>query len=160
MAVRLVFGFLAAFSMACDALELDPQTQALLEREWAEGSLWLFNGGPLSLTSAAVFPVITRTMQAKVLVTDRVLDTRPVRSICVVGDDDLSIEWLTTNRDYLTQAAAICLVVNVESQPRLIALQQISEVPLWPMAADQLSVELGLSHYPVLIDARVGRIRQ
>lgn len=70
----------------------------------------------------------------------------------LIGDDDLSRQWLKERGRILREIGAFGLVVNVES---LEALQRLRDlVPglmLSPVSGDDLAGRLQLFHYPVLI---------
>jgi len=105
------------------------------------------------------FPVETTGMQPAIGVIDRQLDYTPLRSIAIIGADDISTQWLTINRDYLQALGAIGIVVNVESFEQLERLRQYSSIPLIALSGEWAVAQYG-PVYPLLIDARAGRVRQ
>ncbi|OED39714.1 hypothetical protein AB833_13920 [Chromatiales bacterium (ex Bugula neritina AB1)] len=105
------------------------------------------------------FPVETPGMQAAIGVIDRKLDYAPLRSIAIIGADEISRQWLTINEDYLRSLGAIGIVVNVESFEQLEILRQYSSIPLMALPGAWAVDHYG-PVYPILIDARAGRVRQ
>ncbi|MEM7258308.1 MAG: integrating conjugative element protein [Pseudomonadota bacterium] len=105
------------------------------------------------------FPIETPGMQAAIGVIDRQLEYTPLRSIAIIGADDISRQWLTINEDYLRSLGAIGIVVNVESYEQLDILRQYSSIPLMVLPG-HWAVEHYGPVYPLLIDARAGRLRQ
>ena len=78
-----------------------------------------------------------------------------MRSIFLIGDDDLSRHWLAFRRDQLIQLNAVGYVVNVASKAAWDDLQhQANGLELLPVSGSDLAVRLGISHYPVLISEK------
>ncbi|HCM1954823.1 TPA: integrating conjugative element protein [Salmonella enterica subsp. salamae serovar 9,46:z4,z24:z39:z42] len=78
-----------------------------------------------------------------------------IRSIFLIGDDDLSRRWLALRRDQLIQLNAVGYVVNVASKAAWDDLQhQANGLELLPVSGSDLAVRLGISHYPVLISEK------
>ncbi|OED38016.1 hypothetical protein AB833_21475 [Chromatiales bacterium (ex Bugula neritina AB1)] len=126
--------------------------------------LWcvpLLAGGAYQGFSAPqiTFPVETPGMQAAIGVIDRELAHPPLRSIAILGADDISVQWLKINRGYLKSLGAIGIVVNVESFEQLEILRSYSSIPLIALSGAWAIEHYGVV-YPVLIDARAGRLRQ
>ncbi len=70
----------------------------------------------------------------------------------LIGDDDLSREWMEERREILRKIGAFGLVVNVESREGLEQLRNlVPDLTLSPVSGDDLAQRLRLSHYPVLI---------
>ena len=131
---------------------------------WLWLSLWccqLNAGGAYEGFSAPEirYPVETPGMQAAIGEIDRPLEFTPLRSIAIVGADDISARWLTINQDYLKSLGAIGIVVNVESVEQLQILKKHASIPLIALPGDWAVVHYG-PVYPILIDARAGRLRQ
>jgi integrating conjugative element protein, PFL_4695 family len=85
-------------------------------------------------------------------VTARAIQAAGLRPMFIIGDDELSRQWLVYRRDALVQLNAVGLVVNVENEQRLQALQVlVPELPLSPVSGDDIAHRLNLQHYPVLI---------
>lgn len=98
---------------------------------------------PVGSTRLSPGPVVSRPMQAPGLT-----------PLFIVGDDELSRQWLVSRASALKQMNAVGLVVNVSSRQRLNALRAlVPELVLSPVAGDDIAVRLGLVHYPVLITA-------
>jgi len=80
---------------------------------------------------------------------DRFNGTRPV---CVVGDDQLSYEWIDRVKGILVKTGAICFVVNVDDRrgiDKLIAA--LKPVPWQLLHAAPLLQSFGVDNYPVLV---------
>lgn len=84
----------------------------------------------------------------------RALDAPGLQAVFLIGDDDLSREWLKARGDVLRELNAVGLVVNVTQPEALQALRQLAGgLEIAPASADQLAELLQLDHYPVLITA-------
>jgi integrating conjugative element protein (TIGR03765 family) len=82
----------------------------------------------------------------------RSLNAPGLQPLFLIGDDDLSREWLKTRIEVLRELNAVGLVVNVERHESLQGLRQLADsLELAPTSADQLAEMLGLDHYPVLV---------
>lgn len=78
-----------------------------------------------------------------------------MRSIFLIGDDELSRRWLALRRDQLIQLNAVGYVVNVASKAAWDDLQhQANGLELLPVSGSDLAVRLRISHYPVLISEK------
>ena len=87
-------------------------------------------------------------------VTARALDAPGLQPLFLIGDDELSREWLRSRIDVLRELRAVGLVVNADKHEALQQLRELaSDLELAPASADQLAEMLGLDHYPVLITA-------
>ncbi|REC93354.1 integrating conjugative element protein [Kushneria indalinina] len=75
--------------------------------------------------------------------------------IFLIGDDDLSRQWLAQRGDILRDMNAVGLVVQVEDEASLEALRTTAHgLELRPVSGDGLAKRLGLKHYPALISPR------
>lgn len=73
----------------------------------------------------------------------------------MVGDDDLSRQWLVERGEALSAMGAVGMVVNVETAGRLAQLRALApDLRMVPAAGDDVAERLGLDHYPVLITAQ------
>lgn len=98
---------------------------------------------PMRSTRLSPGPVASGAMQAPGLT-----------PLFIVGDDELSRQWLVRRASALQQMNAVGLVVNVSSQQRLNALRELVPGLLFtPVNGDDMAQRLGLKHYPVLITA-------
>lgn len=78
-----------------------------------------------------------------------------MRSIFLIGDDDLSRRWLVLRRDQLIQLNAVGYVVNIASKAAWDDLQHLATgLELLPVSGSDLALRLGISHYPVLISEK------
>ena len=105
------------------------------------------------------YPVHTPGMMAAIGDIDRALDFQPLRSVAIVGADDISAQWLRINNAYLSSINAIALVVNVSSEAQLELLRQYTDIVLLPRVGD-FAIESYGAVYPILIDATAARLRQ
>lgn len=98
-----------------------------------------------------MLPVTTPEMSAGKVVS-RELHLAGMTPVFLVGDDQLSREWLTLRLDELKRLHATGLVVNVGDKDAFTELQQlIPGVTLLPASASEIARRLQLNHYPVLI---------
>ncbi|ECI6680423.1 integrating conjugative element protein [Salmonella enterica subsp. enterica] len=100
---------------------------------------------------SAVFPIVSSHLHPGV-VASRPLSLPGMAPLFILGDDPLSLRWLTQQRDKLRSLNATGLVVNVTSEERLETLRrEAGGLPLLPASGDDLAQRLQLSAYPVLI---------
>lgn len=72
----------------------------------------------------------------------------------LVGDDELSRNWLSQRRDQLQQLHAVGIVVNVASAERFAEVQRwAGDLQMVPAPSNDLAQRLGIKHYPSLITA-------
>lgn len=72
--------------------------------------------------------------------------------IFLIGDDDLSRQWLQRRLPELRRLNAVGLVVEVQDAEALHALRRLAPgVSLSPASGDDLAQRLHLKHYPVLV---------
>ncbi|EPZ6036700.1 integrating conjugative element protein [Pseudomonas aeruginosa] len=84
----------------------------------------------------------------------RVIEAPGLRPFFLIGDDQRSHIWLQQRTPRLRELGAVGLVVNISSAESLDALRAlVPELPLLPVAGDDLAERLDLRHYPVLITA-------
>lgn len=82
------------------------------------------------------------------------MDATGLRPLFLVGDDELSRNWLHQRAGSLRALGAVGLVVNVESAEGLARLRGMApDLTLSPAFGDDLAQRLGIRHYPVLITA-------
>ncbi|WP_338524313.1 integrating conjugative element protein [Pseudomonas batumici] len=75
-----------------------------------------------------------------------------LRPVFLVGDDELSREWLQRRGDVLRDLKAVGWVVNVQRMAALAELRALGVgLEMVPAAADDLAQRLGIEHYPVLV---------
>jgi len=87
-------------------------------------------------------------------VTRRAIEAPGLRPFFIVGDDEISADWLRRNAASLLERGAFGLVVNVETLDALNHLRTlVPDVSLSPVSGDDLAERLGLRHYPALITA-------
>lgn len=82
----------------------------------------------------------------------RTLSLPGMRTMFLIGDDDLSRRWLSQRRDVLGKLNAVGLVVNVANEGALNDLKKHADgLELLPVSGSDLAKRLGLTHYPVLL---------
>ena len=97
------------------------------------------------------FPIITSNMQVG-HVAKRSIQYAPNRALCLLGDDEVSINWLKRNYQFLKQINTVCLFVNIKSQKRFTILQtQFKAIEFQAISVNDIADQLGLIRYPVLI---------
>lgn len=108
---------------------------------------------PVSIRSgeAAVLPVATPELSPGKVV-PRSLQLPGIGALCVVGDDNLSRNWLRQNAKTLSARGAVGMVVNVTTAASLAELRALAPgVSLVPVSGSDLARRLKLTHYPLLI---------
>lgn len=99
----------------------------------------------------AVFPVISSRLSPGAF-TPRALSLPGMTPLFLMGDDPLSLRWLSEKQAMLISLDATGLVVNVASAERLQRLREnAGALTLLPVSGDDLAERLQLKHYPVLI---------
>lgn len=79
------------------------------------------------------------------------------RPIAIVGDDEISREWLTRYSEQLKSRKATVFVVNVESSERFKQLEQLApDVYFQAVNGDRFHSEYRVSHYPFYISKETG----
>jgi integrating conjugative element protein (TIGR03765 family) len=73
--------------------------------------------------------------------------------VFIVGDDDLSRNWMQKRSAELLRLGATGLVVNISSESRWIRSANHPSVAMAPVQGGDLARRLQLAHYPVLITA-------
>ena len=104
------------------------------------------------------FPIVNTTMVAAVGEVDIKLEYPVLRSVAIVGADEISAHWLKINNDYLVGIDAIGLVINVESEEQLNVLSLYSDIPL--IGAPGFYAPGFGNVYPIVVDKSAGRVRQ
>ena len=85
-------------------------------------------------------------------ITRRVLDIPGMTPLFLVGQDLLSVQWLTEHAPALQALGASGLAVEVTDSDALQRIQATApELPIWPVSGDDIAARLQLEHYPVLI---------
>ena len=104
-------------------------------------------------TLAQGFPVRSQRLTPGT-VQGRALNTPGLQPFFLVGDDELSRQWLASRGETLQRLGAVGLVVNVASAERLAVIRRwTGGLAVSPVVGDDLAARLGLTHYPVLITA-------
>lgn len=108
---------------------------------------------PASLSVSTMLPVSTPEMTPGVVVS-RPLNLPGMPPVFIVGDDDLSRNWMQKRSAELLRLGATGLVVNISSESALDSLKRITpSVAMAPVQGGDLARRLQLAHYPVLITA-------
>jgi len=101
--------------------------------------------------SAAKVPVSTPEMSPGP-VTPQPLELSGMPPVFVVGDDNLSKQWLSQHAAALSQMHATGMVVSVKDAAALSALRAlVPSTEMVPVSGGDLARRLHLVHYPVLI---------
>jgi len=80
--------------------------------------------------------------------------------LCIIGDDELSRQWLRINLNLLQARQVACLVASVATEADFKRLQfEAPGIRMVPSSIDSLAKTLGIQRWPVLI-APDGRISQ
>jgi len=104
-------------------------------------------------TRALGFPVRS-TRLTPGPVQGRTLNAPGLQPFFLVGDDELSRQWLASRGETLQRLGAAGLAVNVTSSERLAVIRSWAPgLAINPVIGDDLAARLGLAHYPVLITA-------
>jgi len=104
------------------------------------------------------YPIVNDKMVAAVGEIDIKLDYTVLRSVAIVGADEISAHWLQLNNDYLVSIDAIGLVINVESEEQLEVLRLYTDIPL--IGGPGFGAPAFGQVYPIVIDKTAGRVRQ
>lgn len=82
----------------------------------------------------------------------RALNAPGLQPFFLIGDDDLSRQWLASRGETLQRLGAAGLAVNVTSAQRLATIRSWAPgLAISPVVGDDLAARLGIAHYPVLI---------
>lgn len=103
-----------------------------------------------------VYPLSTTRLSSKRL--DKPLEgyyPRMLFPVCVVGDDDLSLEWVERNRQQLAESSAQCFLVSAQSAETAAPILRLLEgILVYPANGDAIADYFGIRHYPILITDR------
>ena len=74
------------------------------------------------------------------------------RPLFLIGSDAMSRNWLIAKRDQLIEIGAVGLLIEVNSLEQIEDIMALAQgLQLVPTSADSFAVQLGLTHYPVLL---------
>ena len=74
------------------------------------------------------------------------------RPIFLVGPDQTSIDWISSNRERLAEVGAVGLVVESSDQQTISKIKAAAgDLPLALGSGETLAAQFGITHYPVLI---------
>ena len=106
---------------------------------------------PVLQGEAAMLPVLTPELRPG-SVPDRPLQLPGIGALFLIGDDDLSREWLKANAGALAEQHAAGMIVNVTDMDAMRELRELAPgVSLAPASGSELARRLQIAHYPVLI---------
>lgn len=106
---------------------------------------------PESLSISDMLPVSTPEMSPGP-VSPQALELGGMPPVFVVGDDNLSKQWLSQHAARLGQMNATGMVVSVKDSAALTALRALSpSTEMVPVSGGDLARRLHIAHYPVLI---------
>ncbi|MDE4536240.1 integrating conjugative element protein [Pseudomonas sp. ITEM 17296] len=84
----------------------------------------------------------------------RALNLPAITPLFLVGQDAVSLEWLSRHAQVLRDLGASGLAVEVADVQALRRIQAAAPgVKIWPVSGDDIAERLELEHYPVLITA-------
>jgi len=74
--------------------------------------------------------------------------------ICIVGADDLSLHWITSNLNNLVQLKTRCWLVQADDFDdfKMVSEQFQGKILMMPADGDAIADFFGIRHYPVFID--------
>ncbi|THA05876.1 integrating conjugative element protein [Rodentibacter pneumotropicus] len=122
-----------------------------IQPEHDENAFVYPNAIPETVTEADMLPVVSHKLTPG-NVKPIVLELIGMSPIFLIGNDDLSRQWLSKHYKNLLSQQAVGLVVNVATLDELNQLRSLApNLVLLPTSADDLSDRLKLSHYPALI---------
>ncbi|KTC76180.1 hypothetical protein Lbir_0249 [Legionella birminghamensis] len=75
--------------------------------------------------------------------------TNFTQSVFIIGNDQISRQWLQEHAEELEAAHALGFVANVTESEQLQALQQLTKAPLLPANVDDLMALFQEGHYPL-----------
>ncbi|WP_246218957.1 integrating conjugative element protein [Pseudomonas izuensis] len=82
----------------------------------------------------------------------RVLNLPGITPLFMVGQDSVSLEWLSQHAQALQDLGASGLAVEVADAQSLRRIQATAPgLSIWPVSGDDIAERLELGHYPVLI---------
>jgi len=106
---------------------------------------------PAQVSVASALPVRTPELSPGAVM-PRKLTLPGMPPVFIIGDDDLSRQWLAQRGAELTRLNATGFVVNVADQDRLKALQALLPgSDMVPVSGSDLARRLQLIHYPLII---------
>ena len=73
-----------------------------------------------------------------------------MRPIFVVGDDEVSIDWLQRNAKALKSLKALGIITNVQSEVRVKAIIDLTGVEILPASLEGIEPLVHTNHYPLL----------
>lgn len=86
------------------------------------------------------------------VVSRRVLNLPGITPLFMVGQDSVSLEWLSQHAQALQDLSASGLAVEVADAQALRRIQATAPgLNIWPVSGDDIAERLELEHYPVLI---------
>jgi len=98
------------------------------------------------------FPVITPGVQPGTVAWKPLPTALTVQPFFVIGDDDLSLQWLEQRYDALVKLGAVGWLVNVRDRQRFEQLRDFAgDLMLVTQPATNLVEQFGLTRYPVLV---------
>lgn len=103
------------------------------------------------------FPVVSKSLTVGLVTKDEASDLKyelASNPLFIIGYDPVSINWLKSNKELLTEKGAIGLVVNVETKEQMDQLQAVvgKSVVMQPTHGDSLAEHLKIKHYPFYMD--------
>lgn len=103
------------------------------------------------------FPVVTNLMTVGTVTDEEAAHIKEQfveRPLFIIGFDDVSINWLQANQNYLAGKRAVGLVVNIETKNQMVLLRQLAgnEIVLTAIPGNEMARALNIRHYPFYMD--------
>ncbi len=123
------------------------------------GESWFLNKKPGKVDPGnpeTWFPIITKRMTPEIIDKEKDVYLSQLKApVCVIGTDDLSMEWAERNQRNLKKMKAQCWLVQANNIKEVRKIGEIlKNVPITPANGDAISRYFKIKHYPVLITNR------
>jgi len=105
------------------------------------------------------YPVVTKEMRPGIGDIRIKLSYDVIKSVAVVGADNISARWLKINNEYLKSIDTVGIVVNVKTEAEMDILRRYTDIPLLAMPGHSLIEHFG-TVYPFVVDKSIGVVRQ
>lgn len=107
---------------------------------------------PRDIRFSVGFPVRTAHLSPGQMLTTPVPLHKGQQPLFVIGNDDLSLDWVEANKPYLLEIGARGFVVSVENEQDWVQLQEwLAPLDVKAVTGDAFNEVFGLTHYPFLL---------